>query len=453
MNKKIILRLLLLVTLSFFFNSCRTDEFTQEEKRTEREKIQAFTRFEENLTSKSFLQKNASEYVSYHEPFMNIIQTFMDKNPEYSKKFQDQVGDVYFDLRSFTYGDANKGIVYPIMKDGKVNGALFGIINIERDWVNFTVLKNDTREVQSIISKFQKTYDSNQFSKGREKIKEEQIDEVVITVYQSIPGPSYMFIYPFIDYGSNEGGGGLGGGMSGGGAIHGGGGGTPGTPPNPCEKAKKIMSKPDVQAKIKELKNQSKIGGEIGVKIRADGTTSETIIGGGHEVELGDTAGYLGGYHNHTPTGIKMLSPPDIVKMLDFSMAQPNGNIGDGFMGMFGSEKCSTCPDGYMYYNYMANFTGTAQELAGFLYNTKYNFVKLIKDYRDREKELSNDPAFINYSNGELNDKGLEKLFFDTLKNMGLEGKVNLQKIENSGQILNINLDSTGNSTASTLCP
>ncbi|MBL3548136.1 hypothetical protein [Chryseobacterium sp. KMC2] len=221
----------------------------------------------------------------------------------------------------------------------------------------------------------------------------------------------------------------------------------------PCEKTKNIMSKPDVQSKITELKNKSKIGGEIGVKIKADGTTSETISGGGHEVELGDTAGYQGGYHNHTPTGIKMLSPPDIVKMLDFSMAQPNGNIRDGFMGMFGSERCSTCPDGYRYYNYIANFSGTAQELAGFLFSTKYDLVKLMKDYRKTEKDLSANLSYVDYFGADLNNKGLEKLFFDTLKNMGMEGKVNLQKIEDNGTVQNITLDSNGNSTTATPCP
>lgn len=452
MKRKLIVSLLLLVMGLFFFNSCRTDETAQEEKRTEREKIGAFARFEENLASKKLLQKEGSEYVSYHEPFMNIIKTFMDKNPDYSKKFNEQVGDVYFDLRSLTYGDANKGIVYPIMKDGKVNAALFGIINLERDWVNFSVLKNDSPEVQSILAKLQKAYDAMQLSKGREQMHEEAIEEVIITVYQSIPGPSYIFYYPFLDYGSNGGSGGLGGGMSGGGAIHGGGGGTPVTPPSPCEKAKNILSKPDVQAKIKELKVQAPKGGEIGVKIKSDGTTSATIPGAAHEVDLGDTAGYLGGYHNHTPNGIKMLSPPDIIKLLNFSIAQPNGNIGDGFMGMIGSESCSTCPNGIKYYNYMINFSGTAQELSQFLYNNNWDSKKLIKEFQVLEGQMTLDLSNVDYLGADLNNQGLEKLFFETLKGMGMEGKVNLQRIEDNGIVNNIKLNSGGTGTTATPC-
>lgn len=120
MNKKFILRLLLLVTVSlFFFNSCRTDEATQEEKRTEREKIEAFSRFEKSLDSQKNKQKN-SEYVSYHEPFKEIIQTFMNNNPAFTQKFQNEVGDIYFNLRSITYGETTKGIAYPIMKTAQL---------------------------------------------------------------------------------------------------------------------------------------------------------------------------------------------------------------------------------------------------------------------------------------------------------------------------------------------
>lgn len=224
-------------------------------------------------------------------------------------------------------------------------------------------------------------------------------------------------------------------------------------PENPCEKSKSIMSKPDVQAKITELKNQSKIGGELGVKMKADGTTSPIISGGAHEVELGDTAGYQGGYHNHTPTGIKMLSPPDIVKMLDFAMAQNGGNIQHGFMGMIGSEKCSTCQGGYRYYNYMINFNGTVQELAGFLYNSNWDLESLKDDYQEREGKLAGNLSYVDYLGADLNNKGLEKLFFDTLKKMGMEGKINLQKIEDNGTIQNITLNSDGNSTTATPCP
>lgn len=430
MNKKIILRLLLLVILSIFFSSCRTDEVTQEEKRNEREKIEAFARFEENMTSKNFLQKNASEYVSYHEPFMNIIQTFMDKNPEYSKKFQDQVGDVYFDLRSVTYGDSNKGIVYPIMKDGKVNAALLGIINIERDWVNFTVLKNDTREVQSIISKFQKTYDSNQLSRGREKIQEEQIDEVVITVYQSIPGPSYIFTYPFIDYGGNEGGGGLGGGMSGGGAIHGGSGGTPANPPNPCEKTKKEINDPIVKAKIKDLQDHLANGanaGEKGWRFNKDGTPSETTGNSGHQVTFGDPSTMNGGYHNHPGTGVKIFSATDIATLIEIARYQSQGNVGNAYMGLVSPGNI----------HYSIHFNGNHTNLPTYGSYTK----EQLKDWND--KQWDNYLNMIGDNSTSINQK-LEQVFFLTLEVMELKDKIILQKIDTNNKIFTVNQKSDG---------
>jgi len=39
------------------------------------------------------------------------------------------------------------------------------------------------------------------------------------------------------------------------------------------------------------------------------------------------------------------------------------------------------------------------------------------------------------------------------LKNMGIEGKVNLQKIENDGTVKNVTLNSDGNTTTATPCP
>lgn len=463
MKKKLILSLLLLVMGVFFFNSCRTDETAQEEKRTEREKIGAFARFEENLASKSLLQKDGSEYVSYHEPFMKTIQTFMDKNPDYSKKFHDQVGDVYFDLRSFTYGEANKGIVYPIMKDGKVNAALFGIINLERDWVNFSVLKNDSPEVQSILSKFQKQYDLNQQSKAREPMHEMAIEEVVITIYESIPGPSYIFYNPYADYGSSGGAGGLGGGMSGGGIIHGGGGNPqPENPKNPCEKTKSMFNKPNIKQGIDNVKANAKLtltdpnAGEIGFKEKKDGTVVPADVNSAHQVVFNDVTDSNGGYHNHTENGIHMIAPQDMTNSLfGFASAQSiNDGVGNAYLGMIAAEPCSTCPDGIKYVHYIVHYAGTATELGGFVYSPA-QIKKFESKYAETATDLSepilNGNTYIN-SSGKLNEKGLEKLFFDTLTSMGLDDKVVLQRVEANGTVYNVTKNSSGIITA-TPCP
>lgn len=354
MNKKFILRLLLLVTVSlFFFNSCRTDEATQEEKRTKREKIEAFSRFESNLDSQKNTQKN-SEYISYHEPFKEIIKTFMNNNPVFTQKFQNEVGEIYFDLRSITYGETTKGIAYPIIKDGSVNAVLVGLVTPKRDWVNFIVLKNNSPEVQSIISNFQNVYHSPSIvSRGGQPEQTEDILPVIITVYGDITGPVNHYYQPYVDYGSN------GGGMSGGSDTYGGAGGSqtqnPPDPKNPCEKTTGIITNTTVKAKIDELKAQSTLGGEKGVKFKVDGTPSEIIPGLAHSVNFKDKTGYAGGYHNHTPTGIPMLSPNDIDQLLGFARAQPTSNpanVNNAYVGM-------VAPNGM---HYVIWFNGTYGE-------------------------------------------------------------------------------------------
>lgn len=224
---------------------------------------------------------------------------------------------------------------------------------------------------------------------------------------------------------------------------------------DPCEMTRTLLEDPSVMEKVENLKEQSKVKGdnsrENGFNVNLDGTTSGIIIGGKHSVDLGSTTGKQGGYHNHTPVGIKMFSPPDIIKMLHYALAQPNGNISNGFLGMVGSEECNTCPGGYKYHNYIIRFSGTLQELGGF---TSQNLDRedLMIKYEKRKYQLSTNINYANYQYGPLNSDGLEKLLFDTLKSMGIEGKVNLQRIEDNGTIQNITQNSNG-TTSATPCP
>ncbi|SEH42050.1 hypothetical protein [Chryseobacterium culicis] len=71
------------------------------------------------------------------------------------------------------------------------------------------------------------------------------------------------------------------------------------------------------------------------------------------------------------------------------------------------------------------------------------DYVKTENDLTDKAK---NGMTYMN-SDGTINNLGVEKLFFETLKNMGLEGKVNLQRIDTNG-IQNINLDSNNTPNA-----
>ncbi|MCU7612870.1 hypothetical protein N0B16_00290 [Chryseobacterium sp. GMJ5] len=230
-------------------------------------------------------------------------------------------------------------------------------------------------------------------------------------------------------------------------------------PETPCEKTKSMITNPVVKAKIDEMKDQSKLAysdpnyGETGYKFDANGVPTPKIPGGKHDVDLGDTAGYSGAYHNHTVLGTNMLSPADIIKLLDFSLAQTNGNIEDGYLGVIGSEVCSSCPGGYKYYHYIINFSGNMSELTQYVYNNTWNLEQLKKDFKKRDGILADNPLYVDNLGDELNSQGLEKLFFDTLKNMGLDGKINLQRIENNGTVKTVTLNSDDNTTTATPCP
>ncbi|MCE4063649.1 hypothetical protein LXM63_00950 [Chryseobacterium gleum] len=212
-----------------------------------------------------------------------------------------------------------------------------------------------------------------------------------------------------------------------------------------CEKLKNLLEKTEVQAKISELKTQSTLGDEKGVMFKLDGTPSDIIPGGAHSVNFGDKTGYAGGYHNHTPTGIPMLSPNDIDQLLGFARAQPTSNsenLYNAYLGM-------VAPNGM---HYVIWFNGTYEDAVKTFSQVEINNYKT--DFRELEKNLTDEAKNgMTYMNGDgsINNLGAEKLFFETLKNMGLEGKVKLQRIESDGTVKTIGLNSN-NQPISTTC-
>jgi len=214
----------------------------------------------------------------------------------------------------------------------------------------------------------------------------------------------------------------------------------PDTPQNTdlCTKGKKVQNSEQVKQKVKDLKDHAKKGnGEKGFKVKADGSTSDMIDGGKHEVDLGDKMGFQGGFHNHTSLGISMLSPDDIDILLGFARAQGNqgNNIQNAFIGMVG-------PDGTQYIGW---FNGSYQDaITNFSQEQMDAFEN---DYRDLENLLSSQSQYSNNNGATLNNKGLEKLFSDILKKIGLNGKIGLQKINPEDKMNNINFDDQGSST------
>ncbi|MDV3739521.1 hypothetical protein CMU17_02425 [Elizabethkingia anophelis] len=272
--KRTILRASLwgVLTLSLFY-SCRTDSATTEQTIASKEKIAAFERFEkENNINRPIASNDkvtsSAKYVSYSYPFALTIYNFLQIHPDYAKKVENEAGTIRLDVVSQTFGDAKKAVIFPVTNnEGKVVGIWVGVINEERDYVNFYSLNQNTQGVSSIITAFQSYYDQkerrlsnnaiasikglNPIAKGQEPPKDppvKAIEEVVITV----PAPERDIVIPSgptsVNYGNT-----LGGGMSGGSTTHGGGGGS--TPNANQEIINNLKDYPCAQKLLEQLPN------------------------------------------------------------------------------------------------------------------------------------------------------------------------------------------------------
>ncbi len=219
-----------------------------------------------------------------------------------------------------------------------------------------------------------------------------------------------------------------------------------------CEKTNALLQKPEVQAGINELKTKSKQKDEFGFTIDDNGNPTALVPGDENHVDLGNNTGFPKHYHVHPPKKIKMLSVKDMLDLLTLALyQQPTGNQNNASSGMIGSTICSACPDGYYYFHYIATFSGNPAELNQLVNGTNWDEGKLITDYQRMYSKIRKEDQYTDYNLETVNYKGLEKLFFETLKNMGLENKVSLQRVDNDGTVNNINLD-TNNEPNATPC-
>ncbi|MDH6253607.1 hypothetical protein M2347_003334 [Chryseobacterium sp. H1D6B] len=231
-----------------------------------------------------------------------------------------------------------------------------------------------------------------------------------------------------------------------------GGGGNPETPvEDPCQKTKSDLNKPNVKQginiiKAQALKTLSNVNaGEIGFKEKKDGTIVPADVNSAHQVVFNDVTDGYGAYHNHTATGTHMFSPPDIIDtLLGFASAQSiDDGAGNAYLGMIAGEWCNTCPNNVQYIHYVIQYIGTGTELGGLVY-TPAQMNQFLIDYRKKVNRLLKNPLNSNNNGTTLNNVGLEKLFFDTLKNIGINGKINLQRVESNGVVNNITENSNG---------
>lgn len=92
--------------------------------------------------------------------------------------------------------------------------------------------------------------------------------------------------------------------------------------------------------------------------------------------------------------------------------------------------------------HYVATFNGYYSDASVTFPQTNFTYYSDLMTMRNTYRN----------SAGDLNEKGLEKLFFDTLTNIGIGNKVVLQRVEPDGTVYNVTQDSSGSIT-STPCP
>src|SRR6218665_38437 len=223
----------------------------------------------------------------------------------------------------------------------------------------------------------------------------------------------------------------------------------------PCGKTKAMIERSDVKPKLNELyeKSKSTEGGEKAFMMKNDGTPSDIIPGGEHNVDLTNMQDHKGVYHNHTnkkgDEGIKMVSPRDIYALFSFIVKQPAGAlVTDAFVGMVGAQQCAvagTCPpDGYEMFNYVIRSSGTFQN-ASEIHNKNYDFKVLRDDFRKFENNTRNKPGYSSQYGNYISNKGLEELFFYILGQMDIsKNKMILQRIDKNGNVTNVTLGTDG---------
>ena len=126
-----------------------------------------------------------------------------------------------------------------------------------------------------------------------------------------------------------------------------------------------------------------------------------------------------------------MLSPPDIDQLLGFARAQGNGNpanAANAYLGM-------VAPNGM---HYVIRFSGNYN--AALVTFTDETLQPYIDRYQTRYGMIN--------SSGSVSNEAIERFFFKAVKDMGLEGKVILQRIENDGTVKTISKNSDGSISA-----
>lgn len=438
--KKVIIRIVSVALFAVSLQSCRTNEdyLSSSDEAYYSNKFQVFTQPNENGTINypdgfAFLLK---EYDRLYKTDFTGLKLLENKGNAERNSISERHID--FGMRSQLIKSNDEVWVYfPVVENRKVVDVAIGILQDEETYVQFGILNQKDDYNQLVLKEFRAAYlkkGISVFNIGNEDpppcgTSGNPCDtgEVIITP----PRGPYLPIYDIGVY-PGEGGGGGGGGcetFNNCGGPPRGGGGVPPTPKDPCEKTKGMLESQKNKDITNDLKNhmESGAGGEKGWRDNKTGTPTQATQNGDHSVNFGDPSTMNGGYHNHTGTGVNIFSATDISTLIEIARYQSIGNAGNGYMVI-------VAPGGI---HYVMFFNGTHNEIPAY------------GSYSEGQLKSWNDKQWTDYLNmvGDSSmpiHQKLEQIFSSTLKTMGLNNKVILQRVEGDSKISTINQNSDG---------
>jgi len=446
MKKNLSVRLLFGAALVASLASCRSEDFLNSHEEAPPSKFRVFTAQKDETINygkgfKTLLEHYDDIHKVQHtaEAVRNALKNSLETTGEY----------VEMNIRSqdFKTKTNERYTLFPLIKNQQVDGIIIAVLKENETQVEFLKMYPEAENYSEMLKLFREVYLKNTLpqrlaAKANGSCSSDgtpcDTGEVIITMPgagggytggtwngDTLPAGGCL---PYDNCLNPEGGGSSGSGET-----------TPtnnNAPENPCEKTKNLMQKQEVKDVVNDLRNHlnSGTGGEKGWRLNKSGPPTQTTENGAHSVNFGDPSTMNGGYHNHTGTGVNMFSSTDISTLIEIVRYQNIGNAGNGYMGIVAPNDI----------HYIMYFNGSHSDLPIDSYNERdLEDWNTAQAYWKDNLRVFERTTYSTNDGKSLNSKGLEKIFFKTLKEMGLENKITLQKVDGNN-VFTINLQSNG---------